>query len=108
MAPWEVYHRGRAGGRRKEADPGRNPSPAVVSPSGKPRTEENFTAMTARNPIPHHRHRTGLLRREVVQVGFLGALGLPAASAFAAPAPEGPRPERIPARAKGVILVWMP
>lgn len=64
--------------------------------------------MTTAKSIPSHRHRTGLLRREVLQIGFLGALGLPAAAAFAEPSPGKPRAARIPARAKGVILVWMP
>lgn len=51
-----------------------------------------------------HLHRGGMHRREVLQVGFLGALGASMTSAFgpvaagAAPAP----------RAKSVVLVWMP
>lgn len=53
----------------------------------------------ARPRIPHP-HRSGLLRREVLQVGMLGALGSSMLPAYAAKSPN--------ARAKGVILVWMP
>lgn len=54
--------------------------------------------------IPHV-HRSGLLRRELLQVGFLGAFGLSMEDAFlsrpASAAAKGPR-------AKSVIIVWMP
>jgi hypothetical protein len=36
-----------------------------------------------------HTHRTGIFRRELLQVGFLGAFGMMLPSAFAAPAPKG-------------------
>jgi hypothetical protein len=53
-----------------------------------------------------HVHRTGILRREVLQVGFLGALGLGFTDGFGSPArADG---GAIPARAKRVILVWLP
>jgi hypothetical protein len=48
-----------------------------------------------------HRHRTGLLRREILQVGFLGALGMGLGATRAAA--RGQR-----GRAKSVILVWLP
>jgi len=54
--------------------------------------------------VPHH-HRGGMLRREVLQVGLLGAFGLAADTAYASgAAPGGERK----ARAKAVIVVWMP
>ena len=49
-----------------------------------------------------HTHRTGVFRRELLQVGFLGAFGMMLPDAFAAPrSGKGPN-------AKNVILVWMP
>lgn len=58
------------------------------------------------HPDPHtrHQHRTGILRRELLQVGFLGAFGLPLSAAM------GPRAASaaIPSRAKRTILVWLP
>ncbi|HTE17384.1 MAG TPA: DUF1501 domain-containing protein [Armatimonadota bacterium] len=54
--------------------------------------------------IPHF-HRSAMCRREVLQVGFSGALGMSMLSAF------GPRRAEAAAKgpkAKGVILVWMP
>ncbi|WP_309715899.1 DUF1501 domain-containing protein, partial [Armatimonas sp.] len=47
-----------------------------------------------------HLHNVGVCRRELLQVGFLGALGLMAPQAFGAK-------KRTP-KAKSVILVWMP
>ena len=55
-------------------------------------------------PVPRHIHRSGLCRRELLQVGFLGAFGLAmddALSPLLAQAAER-------ARAKSVILVWLP
>lgn len=51
----------------------------------------------------HSHQRVGLYRRELLQVGFLGAFGMMLPEAFAAPParPRGPG-------AKNVILVWMP
>jgi hypothetical protein len=57
--------------------------------------------MRPRDRIPHHVHRTGLCRREVLQLGFLGAFGMTMSDAIAAPS-------ALRARAKSVILVWMP
>lgn len=51
-----------------------------------------------------HLHRGGMHRREVLQVGFLGALGTSMASAFL----PGPAQAAPAARAKSVVLVWMP
>jgi len=55
--------------------------------------------------IPDHIHRVGVNRRELLQVGFLGAFGMFMGDAFdparALAASKG-------ARAKSVILVWMP
>ncbi len=60
--------------------------------------------MTTRtSPLMPHAHHSGMLRREVLQVGMLGAFGASMASAFTA-RPAGAEP----ARAKSVILVWMP
>jgi Protein of unknown function (DUF1501) len=51
-----------------------------------------------------HLHRTGICRRELLQVGFLGALGMTLAEVLGPPAASaGTR-----RRAKSVILVWMP
>jgi len=62
-----------------------------------PRAREHATQV-----FPH-RHALVMRRREVLQVGFLGAFGATMASAFrpAAAAARGPR-------AKGVLVVWMP
>jgi hypothetical protein len=53
-----------------------------------------------------------MLRRELLQVGFLGALGVPMTAAFAPQAAQAARAAQavagIPARAKRVILVWLP
>lgn len=60
--------------------------------------------------IPHF-HRSGMLRREVLQVGFLGAFGLSMEAAFggkAAQAAAGPEFGRAFGKAKSVIVVWMP
>ena len=45
----------------------------------------------------------GIYRREILQIGFLGALGMTMADAFGPPVAAAPR-----RRAKSVILVWMP
>jgi hypothetical protein len=67
--------------------------------------------MALTDPVPAHFHRAGLFRREVLQVGFLGAFGISMLDAFtparAQAAPELPQKPR-GARAKSVILVWMP
>jgi hypothetical protein len=52
---------------------------------------------------PDHVHRTGICRREILQVGFLGALGIWAGQDHGR-AENRPRPSR----ATRVILVWMP
>jgi len=57
------------------------------------------------DPIRPHLHRSGMLRREVLQVGMLGALGTSMAGAFPPPAAAAAKGT---ARAKSVILVWMP
>src|SRR5262245_10734027 len=54
--------------------------------------------------IPHL-HRGGMLRREVLQVGLLGAFGMTLDGAYGARPVHAETPR---ARAKGVILVWMP
>lgn len=61
--------------------------------------------MSSGNPIPPHRHRSGMLRREVLQVGFSGAFGLTLADGFR---PRPARAEGFKPRAKSVIVVWMP
>lgn len=56
-----------------------------------------------------HFHRSGMLRRELLQVGMLGAMGVSMAGAFGArPARASAAGKPIPAKAKGVILIWMP
>mgnify|MGYP000023538006 CR=1 FL=1 len=50
-----------------------------------------------------HLHRVGIARRELLQVGFLGALGICMGEGVAARAPSTGG-----GRAKRVILVWMP
>jgi hypothetical protein len=60
--------------------------------------------------IPHH-HRGGMLRREVLQVGLLGALGTSMGCAFSRGAAAGENARSRGGtfgRAKSVILVWMP
>lgn len=52
-----------------------------------------------------HQHRIGICRREVLQVGFLGAFGASMGDAFAA---RNAAAAGRPARVKSVILVWMP
>ena len=58
--------------------------------------------------IPHV-HRVGINRREIIQVGFLGALGMTTSGLLAqkALAQTPPRAARAP-KAKAVILVWLP
>lgn len=51
--------------------------------------------------VPHI-HRTGIVRREALQVGFLGALGLTTEGLLAA------RALAAAPRAKRVIMVWLP
>src|SRR5688500_11886947 len=58
-----------------------------------------------RKPFSHI-HRVGVRRREVLQIGFLGAFGMFMPEALAAPAAG--KPGGAPRRAKSVILVWMP
>ncbi|MFN3653649.1 MAG: DUF1501 domain-containing protein [Armatimonadota bacterium] len=60
--------------------------------------------MHRQKPGTYHVHRTGIYRREVLQVGLLGALGLSMEGAFAAQVDRAAKA----ARAKRVILVWMP
>ncbi len=52
-----------------------------------------------------HQHDVGVFRRELLQIGFLGAFGMMLPEAFAparaALAPRGPK-------AKNILLVWMP
>lgn len=49
-----------------------------------------------------HIHRRGLLRREVIQVGCLGAFGM------ALDGPGAPARAEKSARAKSIVVVWMP
>jgi uncharacterized protein DUF1501 len=60
--------------------------------------------MLDREHLAAHLHGSAICRREILQVGFLGAFGVEMGSAFA--------PRRVQAapraRAKSVILVWMP
>jgi hypothetical protein len=56
--------------------------------------------------VNKHTHRTGIFRRELLQVGLLGALGMTLPSAFAAAPAQ--QPKRRDPKAKSVILVWMP
>lgn len=60
--------------------------------------------MSRSNPTPPHTHTTGVCRRELLQVGFLGAFGMFSADAFAAPLAAKERG----LHAKSVILIWMP
>jgi hypothetical protein len=55
----------------------------------------------------HEHRRGGMLRREVLQVGFLGACGLTLDAAFG-PAAGAAQPAGTFGRAKQVILIWMP
>ena len=61
--------------------------------------------MSEEKTQPPHVHEVGVFRRELLQIGFLGAFGLmlPQAFAYAAPAASRSGP-----RAKSIILVWMP
>src|SRR5437879_559869 len=63
------------------------------------------------NRVPRHIHRVGVSRRELLQVGFLGAFGMwmsdaldPLQALAHAATPRG----AVQSRAKSVILVWMP
>ena len=73
--------------------------------------EQDFES---RHQVPghEHQHNVGIKRRELLQIGFLGAVGMMAQSAFAA---NRPLPREVMraakgrgAKAKSVILVWMP
>lgn len=58
--------------------------------------------------IPHL-HRGGMIRREVLQVGMLGAFGLAMDAALGGRALRADTPQpRTFGRAKSVVLVWMP
>jgi hypothetical protein len=63
------------------------------------------------NKVPRHIHRVGVRRRELLQVGFLGAFGMWMTDALdplqALARTTTPRAAVRP-RAKSVILVWMP
>src|SRR6476619_510263 len=59
--------------------------------------------MASGKQIRPHLHRSGMLRREVLQVGMMSAFGTSMAGAFGVPARAAARPH-----AKSVILVWMP
>jgi hypothetical protein len=54
-----------------------------------------------------HRHRNGVCRRELLQVGFLGAVGASLPGLLGAAQASTPR-RSSGGRAKSVILVWMP
>lgn len=56
--------------------------------------------------IPHI-HRGGMHRRELLQVGFLGAFGTSMAGAFA-PRPAAAAPSPVFGKARGVVVIWMP
>lgn len=60
--------------------------------------------MAERNHVIPHVHRTGICRRELLQVGFLGAFGMSMANAFGPLRAEA----RGKSRAKSVVVVWMP
>jgi hypothetical protein len=60
--------------------------------------------MSRQSSIPYHVHRTGICRREILQVGFLGAFGMSMSAALAPAAKAATRK----ARAKNVVVVWMP
>jgi uncharacterized protein (DUF1501 family) len=59
----------------------------------------------ARPHIPH-RHRSALLRREVLQIGFCAAAGVTLENTLARRAAAAPGMP--PSKAKSVIVVWMP
>lgn len=61
--------------------------------------------MSAKNVIQPHTHETGICRRELLQVGFLGAFGMVTPHALALPKLGQNRHK---GKAKSVILVWMP
>jgi hypothetical protein len=54
-----------------------------------------------------HRHSVGVVRREFIQVGFSGLLGLGLPEFLAARARAASRPNAMPPRAKSVILVFL-
>ena len=66
---------------------------------------KNGEVMSEKKLIRTHQHNTGIFRRELLQVGFLGAFGMTMPQAFAAPVAEA---KRRGLSAKRVILVWMP
>src|SRR5690606_12856942 len=57
--------------------------------------------------IPHI-HQGGMLRREVLQVGMLGAFGLMLESAYRPRRAHAAAQSRTFGRAKSVVVVWMP
>jgi hypothetical protein len=63
------------------------------------------------NRVPRHIHRVGVSRRELLQVGFLGAFGMwmsEAIDPLRALAHASTASGEVRSRAKSVILVWMP
>ena len=54
-------------------------------------------------PDSVHRHRVGITRRELIQVGYSGLLGIGLPSLLAARAVA----EGVPARAKSVLLIFL-
>ena len=61
--------------------------------------------MSEKKSQPPHVHEVGVFRRELLQIGFLGAFGLMLPQAFAHAAPAVRR--RGP-KAKSILLIWMP
>jgi hypothetical protein len=62
--------------------------------------------MSGSKSVPHV-HNVGVCRRELLQVGFLGAFGMLLPDAFQAALASAGTASRRP-RAKSVILVWLP
>jgi hypothetical protein len=60
-----------------------------------------------KHPVHNHSGSGGMLRREALQVGFLGAFGLTLSDLFGA-VPARAEADRTFGRAKNVIVVWMP
>jgi hypothetical protein len=58
--------------------------------------------MAARTAVPHQ-HRVGICRRELLQVGFLGAFGMSGLSL-----PARAAASRQPRRIRSILLIWMP
>jgi hypothetical protein len=79
---------------------------------GRSRIQEE-TVVSNQKPDAVHAHRAGICRREVLQVGFLGAFGMFMSDALASPKPQtkepaSPKEKEPEPRAQRVILVWMP